>query len=109
MISMNMCQMYLGKLKTNELTVGYTVPSTNAQTVIKDLAIYNEGTDDVTVEVFINDVTFVKQTIGAEDSLFAEREWTMVLNPGDTISFRASKPDVINIIMSGAETAIVED
>jgi len=109
MISMKMAQMYLGKLKTNEMTVGYTVPSNNAQTVIKDLAIYNEGTKDVRIEVFINDVTFVNQVIGAEDSLFAEREWTMVLNPGDTISFRASEPNVINIIMSGAETEVVED
>lgn len=103
--------MYLGSVKAIKTAI-YTVPSTNGQgqSVIKDLTMYNsDSTKTVTVKMYINGIVFVNQAMSANDTLFGDREWNMVLNPGDTIQFETTEDDVIQVIISGAETVTIAD
>lgn len=109
MMKMSFKQMFLGALKSAKTAV-YNVPSTSTQTVIRDLTIYNsDATDSVTVKMYLNGVLLVNQSVSATDTLFGQKDWHMVLNPNDKIYFETSKDDVVQVIMSGAETVEVAD
>ena len=109
MLTMNMKQMFMGLLPKDKTAI-YTVPSGNLESVIKDLMIYNPTTDKaIELKMYINDVLFVNQTIAPKDTLFAHREWTIVLKPNDKISFETSVGDTLQALLSGAETKNVED
>lgn len=109
MLQMNFKQMFIGSVKAAKAAI-YTVPSTNNQSIIKDLTVYNsDSTKSVTVKMYINDTVFVNQSMSANDTLFGDREWNMVLNPGDKIQFETTEDDVIQVILSGAETVTIAD
>lgn len=109
MLKMNLKQMFLGTVKAAK-TVIYTVPSSNKETVVKDLTIYNnDPSKAVTVKMYINDTIFVNQTMAPNDTLFGDREWNMVMKPGQTVAFETSLDDAIQVILSGAETVEVAD
>ena len=109
MLKMNMKQMFLGNVKAAK-TVIYTVPAGNKESVVKDLTIYNnDSSKAVTVKMYINGTIFVNQTMAPNDTLFGDREWNMVLSPGQTIAFETSLDDAVQVILSGAETIEVAD
>lgn len=109
MLTSKFKQMYLGSVKAAKAVI-YTVPTANNQSIIKDLMISNnDATKTVTVKMYINDAVFVNQSIAAGDTLFPDREWTMVLNPGDKIQIETTEDDVVQVILSGAETVTTAD
>lgn len=109
MLKMSMKQMFLGSVKADK-TVVYTVPAGNKESVIKDLTVYNnDPSKAVTVKIYIADTLFVNQTMAPNDTLFPDREWTMVLLPGQTIAVETSLADAVQVIISGAETIEVAD
>ena len=106
MTKMTLKQMYIGALKAAKTAV-YTVPSTNTASVIRDLTVYNGDTATATVKVYVNDTVLVNQNLAAGDTLFSQKDWHLVLNPGDKVSFETSKDDVVQCVLSGAETVEV--
>jgi hypothetical protein len=109
MMKMSFKQMFIGSLKSTKTAV-YTVPSTNTQTVVRDLTIYNsDTTNTVSVKMYVNDTLLVNQTVSPTDTLFGQKDWHLVLNPNDKIYFETSKDDAIQVILSGAETVEVAD
>ncbi len=101
MLSNSFKQMFLGAAPAAK-TVKYTVPAEAVSAVVKDLTAYNSSTSAVTFKMYINDIMFVNTSVAAGDTIFGDREWTMVLNAGDKIALEASTADVIQVIVSGA-------
>lgn len=101
MLSNSFKQMFLGAAPAAK-TVKYTVPAEAVSAVVKDLTAYNSSTSAVTFKMYINDIMFVNTSVAAGDTIFGDREWTMVLNAGDKIALEASTAGVIQVIVSGA-------
>ena len=101
MLSNSFKQMFLGAAPAAK-TVEYTVPAEAVSAVVKDLTAYNSSTSAVTFKMYINDIKFVNTSVAAGDTIFGDREWTMVLNAGDKIVLEASTDGVIQVIVSGA-------
>lgn len=109
MLTKNLKSFFSGKVPNTDTAV-YTVPSTNKESVIKEIIINNtDSSDTVTFTMKIGVTMIVSQNVSCGDTLFNEKEWYTVLNPGESINITASKANAIDIRISGVETVSVAD
>ena len=109
MLTKNLKSFFANKAPNVDTAV-YTVPVTNKESVIKEIIINNtDPSDTVTFTMKIGLTVIVTQNIAAGDTLFSEKEWFTVINPGDSINILASKVNAVDVRISGVETVSVAD
>ena len=86
--------------------VVYTCPTDVDSVILKDFTVLNDndaGQDAIVVEMWINGVKFGHHELDSRATIFGEKAWTIVLNPGETIELKVSTANKISVYMSGAE------